>query len=204
MSTGIVDSGTCNLDSVVRAVQECGGDPVVVTGPAELARVSRVILPGVGNFRHGIQQLRDRGLADALLEQVVAKRVPLLGICLGMQFLATKSWESGETAGLDLIPGEVKRLAPSDPATRVPHVGWNEVRARRPCPLFAGIDDGSDFYFVHSYHFQPSAEADTVAETDYCGGFASAVGRGLVFGVQFHPEKSQEMGFRLLQNFLAL
>jgi len=204
VSTGIVDCGTCNLDSVFRAVQECGGTPTVLTTPAELPRMSRVILPGVGNFRHGMGQLRQRGFGEALREQIVDKEIPLLGICLGMQYLCTRSWESGETAGLDLVHGEVKRFQPDDPAVRVPHIGWNEVRFTGPCPLFEGIPDGSDFYFVHSYHFTDCAPGDTAARTDYAGGFVSAVSHGRVFGVQFHPEKSQKLGFKLLQNFLSM
>src|SRR2546426_7627459 len=128
MSAGIVDVGTCNLDSICRAVEECGGQPTVLSDPRGLETVSRVILPGVGSFQHGMDQLRVRGFEEPVKDRVVASGIPLLGICLGMQFLATKSWEGGETRGLDIIPGEVRRFAPTDSATRVPHMGWNEVR----------------------------------------------------------------------------
>jgi glutamine amidotransferase len=177
---------------------------VVLSDPGGLGRVGRVILPGVGNFRHGMEQLRQRGFEQVLREEVVAQQIPLLGICLGMQYLSTRSWESGETKGLGLIPGEVKRFQPADPSVRVPHVGWNEVRFTTPSPLFEGVPDGSDFYFVHSYHFTDVAPGDTAARTEYAGGFVSAVAHDLVFGVQFHPEKSQKLGFKVLQNFLSL
>jgi glutamine amidotransferase len=203
VSTGIVDCGTCNLDSIARAVQECGGDPVVFSKPEGLARMSRVILPGVGSFRHGIATLRERGF-EAPLREVVDAGVPLLGICLGMQFLATRSWEGGESPGLGIIPGDVQRFESPDPSFRIPHMGWNEVRFVRPSPLFEGIPDGADFYFVHSYRLGDSTNGSVIGRTAYGGSFVSAIEAGRVFGVQFHPEKSQQLGFRLLRNFLAI
>jgi glutamine amidotransferase len=138
-----------------------------------------------------------------LRERVLDERVPLLGICLGMQLLASLGFEGGETAGLGLIGGEVRRLRPADPDTRIPHVGWNEVEPVRDSPLFAGVASRTDFYFVHSFHFVPAEPADALARTPYAAGFVSAVSRGSVFGVQFHPEKSQRPGFQVLINFLA-
>jgi glutamine amidotransferase len=199
----IVDSRVGNIDSVVRAVQECRGTPLVVEDPLELRDVDRIILPGVGAFPDGIASLRSRGLDAALRERVIGDKLPFLGICLGMQLLASRGFEVTERPGLGWIPGDVRRLRPTD-GDRVPHVGWNELHLERSdCPLFAGVPQGKDFYFVHSYHFECDP-ADVVARTPYCGGFVSAVQRENVFGVQFHLEKSQRPGFAVLRNFLAL
>jgi glutamine amidotransferase len=198
----IVDYGMGNLDSVARAVEECGGRPRVTHDEDEIGTAAAVILPGVGAFARGMASIRERGL-DAVLRDGVAERgVPLLGLCLGMHLLAGRGTEGGETEGLDLIPGEVRRFAPGDPSLRVPHVGWNEVEVVRPSPLFAGLPSGKDFYFVHSFHFAPEDARDVVATTRYGGEFVSVVQRENVFGVQFHPEKSQRTGFALLRNFL--
>ena len=161
-----------------------------------------IILPGVGAFPDGMAHLRDRGFDQALREHT-AQGIPLLGICLGMQLLAERGWEVRETAGLGLIPGEVRRLEPSNGDTRIPHVGWNQVAFARNCPLFEGIQPGTDFYFVHSYYLDCADAEAIVGRTAYCGGFTSAVARANVFGVQFHPEKSQKRGFQVLKNFLS-
>ena len=200
----IVDYGMGNLDSVARAVEECGGVPVVTGRAADIGSANRIILPGVGAFPDGMRNLKERSLDKILHEQVAGKGIPLLGICLGMQLLATRGWEGGETAGLGWIDGEVRRLQPGEGNTRIPHVGWNEVFAIRESPLFRGIPEGKDFYFVHSYHFLCDDDRDVLARTPYCGGFVSAIGRGSVFGVQFHPEKSQRAGFQVLRNFLGV
>lgn len=200
----IIDYGMGNLDSVARAVEECGGTPVVTSRAEDIGIANRVILPGVGAFSDGMRNLRERSLDVILREQVDGKRIPLLGICLGMQLLATRGWEGGPTEGMGWIDGEVHRLVPAGEDTRVPHIGWNEVTFVRDSPLFQGISSGKDFYFVHSYHLRANDPEDVVAHTPYCGGFTSAAARGNVFGVQFHPEKSQRTGFRILRNFLAL
>lgn len=197
---GIVDTGLSNLDSIVRALEVCGGAPTTVRTLADLAGAGRVVLPGVGAFPDGMAALRERGLDTALRQHAAAGR-PLLGVCLGMQLLASSSAEGGTTTpGLGLVPGEVVRLDP-DADERIPHIGWNEVHRRTSSPLFEGIDDGADFYFVHSYHVRADSDA-VVATTPYAGGFASAVRSGAVAGVQFHPEKSQRRGMQLLGNFL--
>lgn len=201
-TAAIVDYGMCNLDSVARAVEECGARPLVTGDAAELVHADRIILPGVGAFPDGMANLRERGLDDALRRHA-ADGIPLLGICLGMQLLAERGWELRETEGLGLVPGEVRRLQPSNGDTRIPHVGWNEVALERECALFRGIDSGSDFYFVHSYYLDCADPAAIVGRTAYCGRFPSAVARGNVFGVQFHPEKSQKRGFQVLRNFLS-
>jgi glutamine amidotransferase len=200
----VVDYGMCNLDSVRRAVEECGGT-VVVSGQArDLKTANRIILPGVGAFPEAMRNIKALSLDRVLCEQVMENNIPLLGICLGMQLLARKGWEGEETDGLGLIPGEVRRLEPLGADTRIPHVGWNEVFPSQESPLFSDIPSGKDFYFVHSYHFCPENDAHALAHTPYAGSFVSAVQSGSVFGVQFHPEKSQKTGFQLLKNFLAI
>jgi glutamine amidotransferase len=197
----IVDYRLCNLDSIARAVAECGGRPLVTRDPRDLARAERVILPGVGAFGAAMANLRADGF-DAALPRAVADGRPLLGVCLGMHLLADGGTEGGEHAGLGLLRGTVVKLAPRA-SERVPHIGWNDVTPAAPSPLFDGLPAGSDFYFVHSYRLQSPPE-EVLATTDYCGRTVAAAGRGQVYAVQFHPEKSQTAGFRLLRNFLTL
>jgi len=203
-TVAIIDYGMCNLDSVSRAVEECGGRPIVTDQKREIEFANRIILPGVGAFPDAMNNIKQRSLDHILREQVLDRKIPLLGICLGMQLLASKGLEFTETNGLDLIPGTVDRFDASNKDIRIPHVGWNEVYPTRPSILFDGIPSGKDFYFVHSYHFCPSDKADILATTPYGIGFVSAVQHELVFGIQFHPEKSQRLGFALLKNFLAV
>ena len=191
-----------NLASVRRAFEECGADAVLSDDPDQLAEADRFVLPGVGAFGDGMTNLRDRGWVPKINAALENPQVAMLGICLGMQLLATTGYEGGVTAGLDLVSGEVKRFEPPSPEIRVPHVGWNEVRPAPETALFAGIPSGTDFYFVHSFHLIPAQAGSTIALTPYCGEFTSAVGAKNVFGVQFHPEKSSRPGFRLLKNFL--
>jgi glutamine amidotransferase len=199
----IVDTGLCNLDSIARAIEDCGGKPLVTEDPADLERAARIVLPGVGAFPEAMARLRSRGLDVALSEQVIGREIPFLGICLGMQLMATSGTEVRDTDGLGWIDGEVD-LMQAQPGERIPHIGWNEVEPTADSPLFRGIDPGRDFYFVHSYALRPKRHEDVAAVTPYAGGFVSAVHRGNVFGVQFHPEKSQKVGFAVLRNFLAI
>jgi len=203
-SVAIVDYGMCNLDSIARAVDECGGRPLVTDNPADLSTVNRIILPGVGAFGDAMRNLRQRGLDRTLAEQVIGEKIPFLGICLGMQLIAKRGTEHGCHDGLGWIDGDVVRLERHAVTERIPHIGWNEVHCVRPSELFEGIRGDVDFYFVHSYHVVCRDAEDIVATTPYCGGFTSAVRRGHILGVQFHPEKSQKAGFQLLRNFLAL
>jgi len=198
----IVDYGLCNLDSIRRALEECGAEAVVTDRPDDLATATHLVMPGVGAFPDGIDNLRARGLDSALTTQV-RQGIPFLGICLGMQLLLASGTEVRPATGLGWFAGSVDRL-PALPGERIPHVGWDEVHAQPGCPLFAGIAPGTDFYFVHSYHARCADPAAVVATTPSCGGFAAAIRDGNRFGVQFHPEKSQTAGFRLLTNFLGL
>ena len=200
----IIDYGLSNLDSVGRALEELGATPYVAADGAQLGCPDHIVLPGVGAFGDAMANLRERGLIAALEEQVLGTGVPLLGICLGMQLLAAKGTEGSPVEGLGWIAAEVVRIEPPDADTRVPHVGWNEIDPTPGCPLFAGIEAGADFYFVHSFHLVPDQGSSVAATTPYAGGIVSAVqGAPQVYGVQFHPEKSQRAGFQVLANFLG-
>jgi glutamine amidotransferase len=203
-SVGIVDYDICNIDSVARATEECGGRPVLARRPEDLADVAAIILPGVGSFPHAMRALHEHGFVEALRQQVNENGIPLLGLCLGMQLLASSGDEGGAVDGLGLIEGRVVKLESTADAERVPHIGWNEVYPVNDNGVFAGIPEGGDFYFVHSYHFVTSREEDVLARTPGYGEFTSVVGRDNVIGTQFHPEKSQRLGFALLRNFIAL
>jgi len=203
MAVLVLDYGMGNLGSVRRAFEECGADEVLVSdSPKDLRLASHIVLPGVGAFAQGMENLKRAGWITPLKEAITNQQVPLLGICLGMQLLADKGLEGGEINGLGLVPGVVRRLVPTESEPRVPHMGWNEVETN-PSNLFNGIASNTDFYFVHSYHFCPKDENSIVGRTSYCGRFISAIENDKIFGVQFHPEKSQKPGFQLLRNFLA-
>jgi len=203
MTVLIVDYGMGNLGSARRSFEECGARVIVSNDPRDVKNAERLVLPGVGAFPQAMQKLDEQGWTTALKDAAQIDGIPLLGVCLGMQLLADESDEVAPTAGLGLVPGRVTRIVPAA-GERVPHVGWNEVTPKTACPLFANIPAGADFYFVHSYHFLPSDPADILAVTPYGGQIVSAVGRGAVMGVQFHPEKSSRAGFSLIRNFLAL
>jgi glutamine amidotransferase len=208
MKVAIVDYGVGNLGSVVKALDQVGAQAALVSDPAQLRDYGALLLPGVGNFGDCAGRLEQGGWKTALREEVRERGRPLLGICVGMQLLADSSSE-GEDAqgagseGLGLVPGRVRSLRELGCALRVPHVGWNSLRRAGPDdPLLAHIPDGTDFYFVHSYAFEPSDLADLVATVDYGIDVAAAVRHGRVWGTQFHPEKSSRAGSRLLANFL--
>jgi glutamine amidotransferase len=202
MKLVVINYGMGNLASVCRALEECGGEPVLSAEPKSLAGADRIILPGVGAFGDGMKNLREAGWPKAIQGALENPEVCLLGICLGMQLLAEKGFEHGEHEGLGLVRGKVERMNP-ETEERVPHVGWNEMRPAKESGLTKGITTGTDFYFVHSYQFNVEDRNDVIGTTPYAGGFVSAVQHKNVFGTQFHPEKSSFAGFQLLRNFLG-
>jgi imidazole glycerol-phosphate synthase subunit HisH len=199
--TIIIDYGMGNLRSVERALAVVGGESRISGDPEVVARSERLILPGVGAFGDAMINLRNGGL-DAAILKAVDRGTPLLGLCLGLQLLFSESEEFGAHVGLGLIPGRVKKIGM--PGLRVPHVGWNQVEEVRQDPLLQGIGEGSYFYFVHSYYVDPESRSDVLCWTEYGKRFCSIGRRRNVWGAQFHPEKSQEAGRRLLRNFLAI
>ncbi len=206
-SVAIIDYGMGNLHSIAKAVQHADSRvSVVVTDQREaILRADRVVFPGVGAIRDCMEALSSRGLAAVLREASATK--PLLGICLGMQALLDESEENNGTQGLGLIPGRVVRFADhlKDTAGRplkIPHMGWNEVFPCVDHPLWRGIEPGSRFYFVHGYYARPDAARDIAGTADYPEPFAAALAHGNIFAVQFHPEKSQAVGLRMLANFI--
>ncbi len=210
MSVVIVDYGSGNLRSAARAferaVAEAGlPDKVMVTGDPYAVRLAdRVVLPGVGAFadcRNGLWAVD--GMPEALREHVIDKGNPFFGICVGMQLMATRGLEHGETEGFGWIGGAVDRIAPADPALKIPHMGWNELLLpENPHPLFDGLETGTHVYFVHSYHMKTNDPRHVLAVADYGGEITAAVGRDNMVGTQFHPEKSQAAGLRIISNFL--
>jgi glutamine amidotransferase len=213
MSVAIVDYGSGNLHSAAkafeRAARESGyGEPIVVTrDPDEVVRAERIVLPGVGAFadcRRGLDAVS--GMVEALDTRVRQQGRPFLGICVGMQLMAERGREYEVTAGLGWIPGEVDRITPSDPSLKIPHMGWNTLNEVRPHKLLDGIPvgpQGLHAYFVHSFHLKTAEPASLVAQADYGGPVTAIVGRDTAVGTQFHPEKSQRLGLRLIANFLA-
>ena len=200
---GIIDYGMGNLLSVYHAVEAVGHDPVLCRHPEDLQAADCLILPGVGAFPDCLRNLHRTGLAEALQEAVVRGGKSILGICLGMQAMARKGFEGSECDGLGWFDAEVVRLAPADPTLRVPHVGWNQVQCPPASPLFRGLPATPEFYFVHSYYMKCQRRSEVLAECDYGGPVTAAVGRDNIFATQFHPEKSQEHGLRVLSNFLS-
>ena len=198
----IVDYGMANLRSVQKALEKVGHAAEITGDPNRVAEADRLVLPGVGAFRDAIARLHESGLADPIVEHVRAGK-PFLGICLGLQLLFTTSHEDGLYRGLDLFPGEVVRF-PSVPGLKVPHMGWNQLRVRRPAPHLRDLPQEPSVYFVHSYYVMPRDPALTATETDYPTPFTSAIWHDNVFATQFHPEKSQRVGLGILHNFTLL
>src|SRR5688572_23514789 len=186
-SVTIINSGVCNLDSIRRALEECGGRPTVTEDPRELEQADRIVLPGVGSFGAAMKAMTEKGLAAGLRHLLAKRSRPFLGICLGMQLMATKSQEFGNTEGLNLIPGDIVPLNSNLDEDRIPHIGWNTALPTRDSPLFRGIDNERDFYFVHSYRYACADPADVLAETPSYGKFTAAVQHEHLMGVQFHP-----------------
>lgn len=213
MSTvAIIDYGSGNLHSARKAFERAAQDStasstiVVTSDPDVVANADRIVLPGVGAFADCRQGLdATTGMVEALQEAVIAKGRPFLGICVGMQLLATRGLEHVTTQGLDWIGGDVVALQPSDTALKVPHMGWNTITLSQPHPLFDGLatgDNGLHAYFVHSYHLNAASKSLVLATADYGGAVTAVVGRDNIIGTQFHPEKSQKLGLGLIGNFL--
>lgn len=202
---GIVNYGVGNVRAFANIYERLGIDARIVDTPEELARASHLILPGVGAFDWTMTHLHRSGLRDALNAKVMDEKRPVLGVCVGMQMLAAKS-DEGELEGLGWIDARVRKFDVDtfSQRTRIPHMGWNNVSPQSHTGLFAGLGDDSRFYFLHSYYFEPAQPGDVLAMTEYNGRFASGIGHGNIYGVQFHPEKSHQWGVTLLENFSKL
>ena len=211
MRVAIIDYGSGNLRSAAKAFEraaqehDIAAEVVVTSDPALVTGADRVVLPGVGAFadcRDGLFAVP--GMVDALNEAVIARAVPFLGICVGMQLMAERGLEFGVHDGLGWMAGDVRVMQPSDRELKIPHMGWNTLRIAEPAhPLFTGIADGDYAYFVHSFVFDPAEESEVLASVDYGGRVVAAIGRDNMAGTQFHPEKSQRTGLTLIDNFLA-
>lgn len=197
----IIDYKAGNLTSVKLALEALELEAEITSCPARILAAERVIFPGVGAAGAAMQTLRELGL-EAVLKDVVARGTPFLGICLGTQIILGGSEEDGGTECVGIVPGAVRLFRPADPLDKVPQIGWNGVAQRVPHPIFHGIEDNSEFYFVHSYYPAPANPSYVIGETEYAGvRFASVLGRGNLVATQFHPEKSGRVGLRLLRNF---
>jgi imidazole glycerol-phosphate synthase subunit HisH len=205
-SVALIDYGSGNLASAAKALARAanGKSEIVTTAdPQVVLEAERVVLPGVGAFADCMRGLSAvPGMVEALREKVLKDGAPFLGICVGMQLMATVGVEFGRHAGLGWIAGEVVRIAPDDPALKIPHMGWNELKILTPHPLLKDIETGSHAYFVHSFELKPTLPDDLIATTDYGGPLTAMVGNENIAGTQFHPEKSQATGLKLLENFL--
>lgn len=197
----VIDYGAGNLRSVMHALKHLGVENVcLVHNPSDLVGAEKIILPGVGAFGAGMQKLREQGLVNPI-KDAIAAGIPYLGICLGMQFLFEYSDEMGDHEGLGVLPGRVTRF-PADMNLKVPHMGWNQLQIRRESPLLKGLVSDGYAYFVHSYYCAPANLNDVLATVDYGIPFTAVVQRDNIYGVQFHPEKSQRTGLQILTNFL--
>jgi glutamine amidotransferase len=198
----IIDYQMGNLRSVQKGFEKIGQEAQIVSDPQQLKAATKVVLPGVGAFGDAMQELTQRGFVDPLREWLEQDR-PFLGICLGLQLLFDRSFEGGEHRGLGVLAGEVLRFDVPAPL-KVPHMGWNELQLRKPAPILEGINSGDHLYFVHSYYVAPEDREVVAVEADYGGPFCAMVWRGQLFATQFHPEKSQQVGLQILENFSRL
>lgn len=198
----IIDYSMGNLRSVQKGFERVGHQAVITSDPHELAQAERIVLPGVGAFGDAMRELNQRGLVDPI-RQAIAERKPFLGICLGLQLLFERGHEDGLHEGLGVLAGEVRRFD-LPPEFKVPHMGWNQLSIRRPAPILAGLEDQTHVYFVHSYYVCPTDPEVVACETSYARPFTSMIWRDRLFATQFHPEKSQALGLRMLKNFAEL
>jgi glutamine amidotransferase len=208
MTTVLVDYDSGNLHSAQKAFErmavEVGAGSIVVTSdPDVVAKADRIVLPGDGAFPHCRAELFARsGLAEAIVEAVTVNARPFFGICVGMQMMATTGHEYEETPGFGWIAGDIRKIAPADPALKIPHMGWNDLVIDSPHPVLEGIATGDHAYFVHSYAMDVANPAERLAHVDYAGDVTAIIGRDTIVGTQFHPEKSQDAGLRMIGNFL--
>jgi imidazole glycerol-phosphate synthase subunit HisH len=198
----IVDYGMGNLRSVQKAFEKLGVEAVFCTKPAELADAQKLVLPGVGAFRDAIGHLKDQDMVGPIRDHIAADK-PFLGICLGLQLLFDVSYEDGEFEGLGVVPGKVVRFE-EQPDLKIPHMGWNSLQFAKGSPMLEEIPENSHVYFVHSYYVAPDNDDDVATWTDHGTRFCSSIAQGNLFATQFHPEKSQSVGLRLLKNFSTL
>jgi glutamine amidotransferase len=207
MRAALIDYGSGNLASAAKALARAAGSTgheIVTTADPEIVRdAERIVLPGVGAFADCMRGLSAvPGMVEVLRERVLKQGAPFLGICVGMQLLATVGREFGDHAGLGWVAGEVVKITPSDASLKIPHMGWNELKILRKHPVLDGIPDGANVYFVHSFQMKPALPEDLLATTDYGGPITAVIGDANIAGTQFHPEKSQAFGLKLLENFL--
>ena len=204
MKLVVVDAGIGNLGAIPNMLKRVGAAATVTNSPDVIAQADRLILPGVGAFDPAMQTLNELGIVEVLAEKALVERVPVLGVCLGMQLMFSGS-EEGQLPGLGWIPGRVVKFKPDldDRTIRIPHMGWNYVEPVENAVLFAGFDGTPRFYFAHSYHVAPDDPGDVAGWTDYGQRFAASVQRDNIGGIQFHPEKSHRFGLRVFENFLA-
>ena len=198
----IVDYGMANLRSVQKAFEKVGAAAMITADPTRIADAAKLVLPGVGAFRDAIARLREAKFVEPIKDHIHGGK-PFLGICLGLQLLFTTSYEDGVHQGLDLFPGEIVRFD-RVPGLKVPHMGWNQLRIRKPAPIFRDLPADPSVYFVHSYYVKPKDTSIIATETDYPTPFTSAIWIDNVVATQFHPEKSQKVGLRMLRNFAEI
>lgn len=200
----IVDYGMGNLNSVKKKLLRLGVEPIISPEPADITSADKLILPGVGHFQKAMENLRQLGLIEALNEAVHSRQIPILGICLGMQLMTRRS-EEGDVSGLGWFDAEVVKFRVHDKVKyKVPHMGWNQTLVKNESLLTEGLPELSEFYFVHSYHVKADDPEDILSVTEYEYRFPSAIGKGHIFGVQYHPEKSHDVGEALLRNFVEI
>ncbi|HYJ89719.1 MAG TPA: imidazole glycerol phosphate synthase subunit HisH [Pyrinomonadaceae bacterium] len=204
LTVAIVDYGTGNLHSVIRSLNRLGTNGTVASNSEEILRSDKIILPGVGHFGRAMQRMQSLGLVPALNHAVLVDKKPILGICLGMELMA-KRGEEGDSEGLGWFNGEIVRFRiKNELKYKVPHIGWNQIHISKDSRLMKDIPEASEFYFLHSFHFAMSDRSSILNETEYEYTFPSAIEKDNIFGVQYHPEKSHDLGVQLLKNFLDL
>ena len=204
MKIGIIIYDMGNLNSVFNAVSYLGYQPIILQSVLDNIEVDRLILPGVGAFNSGMNNLKKMDWINFIKDQVVEKKIPLLGICLGMQLLAKIGFENGESKGLNLIDGKVEMISTKNKKMKIPHIGWNSVNKKKDSILFKDIDDFVDFYFLHSYIFKSDDQNIITSTFEYGQSFVSSIELDNIYGVQFHPEKSHKNGLKLIRNFIDL